>query len=72
VRKHAFPIEQFIDGRPVAGLAPLVKTIGDTRTAWHWLREPNPGLSGTTPLSHLKAGAIEPVLEIARSNFDYE
>jgi Protein of unknown function (DUF2384) len=68
-RKHAFPVEQFIDGRPVAGLAPLVETVGDTRTAWRWLREPNPGLSGATPLSRLKVGAVEPVLEIARSNF---
>ena len=68
-RKHAFPVEQFIDDRPVAGLAPLVETVGDTRTAWRWLREPNPGLSGATPLSRLKAGAIEPVLAIARSNF---
>jgi len=72
VRKHAFPIEQFVDGRPVAGLGPLVQTIGDTRTAWRWLREPNPGLSGATPLSRLKTGAIEPVLEIARSNFGRE
>jgi hypothetical protein len=71
-RKHAFPIEQFIDGRPVAGLAPLVQTIGDTRTAWRWLREPNPGLSGATPLARLKAGAVEAVLEIARSNFGRE
>jgi hypothetical protein len=69
VRKHAFPVEQFIDGRPVAGLAPLVQAIGDTRTAWHWLREPNPAFSGATPLSRLKAGAIEAVLEMARSNF---
>jgi Protein of unknown function (DUF2384) len=68
-RKHAFPREQFIDGRPVAGLAPLVQTIGDTRTAWRWLREPNPGLSGKTPLSRLKAGEMEVVLELARSNF---
>ena len=72
VRKHAFPIEQFIDGRPVAGLARLVQTIGDTRTTWHWLREPNPGLSGAKPLSRLKAGAIESVLEMARSNFGLE
>lgn len=71
-RKHAFPIEQFIDGRPVAGLAPVVQAIGDTRTAWRWLREPNPGLSGATPLSRLKVGAVEAVLEVARSNFGRE
>jgi Protein of unknown function (DUF2384) len=56
----------------MAGLAPLVETIGDIRTAWRWLREPNSGLSGATPLSCLKADAIEPVLEIARSNFYQE
>jgi hypothetical protein len=72
VRKHAFPTEQFIDGRPVAGLVPLLQIIGDTRTTWRWLREPNPGLSGATPLSRLKLGAIEAVLEIARSNFGQE
>jgi hypothetical protein len=69
VRKHAFPVEQFVDNRPVTGLAQLVTIIGDARTAWLWLREPNPGLSGATPLSHLKAGALETVFEIARSNF---
>jgi hypothetical protein len=35
-----------------------------------WLREPNPGLAGVTPLERLKAGATDKVVEIARSNFD--
>ena len=69
VRKHAFPTEQFVDGRPVAGLAAIVGDIGDLRTAWLWLREPNPGLAGVTPLARLKTGAIDKVVEIARSNF---
>ena len=69
VRKHAFPIEQFIDGRPVAGLGAVVEAVGETRTAWHWLRERNPGLAGVTPLARLKAGDVERVLELARSNF---
>ena len=69
VRKHAFPIEQFVDGRPLAGLAPLVNAVGDTRTAWRWLREPNPGLDGETPLARLAGGEVEPVLALARSNF---
>lgn len=69
VRKHAFPTEQFVDGRPVTGLAPVVEAIGDPRAAWLWLREPNPGLGGATPLARLKAGAIEKAVEMARSNF---
>ena len=70
VRKHAFPTEQFVDGRPVTGLAAIVEAIGDLRAAWLWLREPNPGLAGVTPLARLKAGATDKVVEMARSNFD--
>ncbi len=69
VRKHAFPTEQFIDGRPVTGLRETVDAIGDARAAWLWLRAPNPGLAGVTPLARLKAGAIDKVVEMARSNF---
>ncbi len=71
VRKHAFPTEQFIDGRPVTGLAAIVEAIGDLRAAWLWLREPNPGLGGVTPLARLKAGATDKVVEMARSNFHH-
>jgi hypothetical protein len=69
VRKHAFPTEQFVDGRPVAGLGAIVEAIGEPRTAWLWLREPNPRLAGATPLARLKAGAIDKVVEVARLNF---
>jgi hypothetical protein len=69
VRKHAFPVEQFVDGRPVTGLAAVVQAIGDPRAAWLWLREPSPELAGVTPLARLKAGAIDKVVELARSNF---
>ena len=69
VRKHAFPTEQFVDGRPVTGLGAIVEAIGDPRTAWLWLRESNPGLAGATPLERLRAGATDKVVEMARSNF---
>ena len=69
VRKHAFPIEQFIDGRPVSGLRPVVEAVGEMRAAWRWLREPNPGLGGVLPLARLKNGDLESVLGVARSNF---
>jgi hypothetical protein len=69
VRKHAFPVEQFIDGRPIAGLAAVLGVIGDPRVAWLWLREPNPGLAGASPLARLKSGAVDSVVEVARANF---
>jgi len=69
VRKHAFPTEQFVDGRPVSGLGAVVEAIGEPRTAWLWLREPNPGLAGAAPLTRLKAGSIDKVVDVARSNF---
>jgi hypothetical protein len=70
VRKHAFPTEQFVDGRPVTGIAPVVEAIGDPRAAWLWLREPNPGFAGVAPLERLKAGATDKVVGMARANFD--
>jgi hypothetical protein len=69
VHKHAFPIEQFMDRRPVCGLGLVIEAIGEPRTAWLWLREPNPGLGGAAPLARLKAGATDEVIEMARSNF---
>lgn len=69
MRKHAFPTEQFVDGRPLSGLGPVVEAIGEPRTAWLWLREPNPELGDVAPLVRLKAGATDKVIEVARSNF---
>ncbi len=69
VRKHAFPTEQFVDGRPVPGLGAIVEAIGEPRTAWLWLREPNPKMAGAAPLARLKAGAFDKVVEAARANF---
>ena len=45
-----------------------MEAIRDPRVAWLWLREPNPGLAGVTPLARLKAGTIDKVVELARSN----
>jgi hypothetical protein len=33
-RKHVFPLEQFIDGRPVQGMARVGRVIGNPRAAW--------------------------------------
>ena len=69
VRKHVFPLDQFIDGRPIEGLAEVLKVIGEPRTAWLWMKEPHPALNGATPLARLKARRIGEVVEAARTNF---
>ena len=69
VRKHVFPLDQFIDGRPIEGLAEVLRVVGEPRTAWLWLKEPHPALNGATPLARLKARRIGEVVEVARANF---
>lgn len=71
VRKHAYPLEQFVDGRPVEGLREVIKLAGGARSAWLWLREPNPGFwNDATPLSLLKDHKLSQVLALAQSQFD--
>lgn len=66
-RKHLFPLAQFVDGRPVEGLAPVLAIVGDPRTAWLWLIEPY--AHGGSPLEDLKRGRIAPVVDAARDDF---
>jgi len=41
-RKTVFPLEQFVNGKPVAGIADLLAVIGEARVTWMWLKEPSP------------------------------
>ncbi|KST59358.1 hypothetical protein AO398_18755 [Methylobacterium sp. GXS13] len=66
-RKHLFPLAQFVDGRPVAGLAEVLAIVGDPRTAWLWLVEPY--ARGGSPLEDLKRGRVTPVVDAARDDF---
>lgn len=66
-RKHLFPLAQFVDGRPVAGLAEVLAIVGDPRTAWLWLVEPY--ARGGSPLEDLKRGRAESVVDAARDDF---
>ncbi len=68
-RKHVFPVAQFIDGRPIEGLAGVVSEVGSPRTAWLWLVEPHPSLRGAMPLDRLKAGETALVVELAERDF---
>ena len=68
VRKHVFPIAQFVDGRPVKGLAEIQEIAGDPRTAWLWLVEPAT-TEDRTPLARLRRGEVNDVLDAAREDF---
>lgn len=70
VRKPVFPLEQFVESKPVAGIADVLDVIGEPNTTWLWLKEPNPLLGGATPLARLKRGALAEVMGAARTSFD--
>jgi len=71
-RKLAYPLEQFIDGRPVQGIAAVLAAAPDARSAWLWMRQPHGGLDGATPLYALRKGKQDAVGAIARRDFDRE
>ncbi|MBN9218233.1 MAG: DUF2384 domain-containing protein [Mesorhizobium sp.] len=65
-RKHVFPLAQFVDGRPVAGLSEVQAQIGNPRLAWLWLTRPAIQLDGRIPIDLLRADQVEEVVEAAR------
>ena len=71
-RKLAYPLEQFIDGRPLQGIADVLAAAPDARSAWLWLRQPHAALDGQTPLRALHASKQDEVRVIARRDFDRE
>ncbi|TAL37840.1 MAG: hypothetical protein EPN98_02210 [Phenylobacterium sp.] len=70
VRKPVFPIEQFVESKPIAGIADVLAVIGEPNTTWMWLKEPHPLLGDATPLARLQRGALAEVMDAARTNFD--
>ncbi|PKP94455.1 MAG: hypothetical protein CVT75_04340 [Alphaproteobacteria bacterium HGW-Alphaproteobacteria-14] len=71
-RKLAYPLEQFIDGRPLQGLSDVVAAAPDARSAWLWLRQPHGALDGETPLALLRAGKRDPVIALAARDLSRE
>lgn len=69
VRKNVFPLEQFVDGKPVAGLDEVMAIINQPRVTWRWMLTPHPLLGGAKPLTRLKQGRQEEVLRAAQTNF---
>jgi len=68
-RKLAYPLEQFVDGRPLEGIAEVLHMTPDARSAWLWLRQGHGALEGRTPLELLKAGRKADVVKVAERDF---
>lgn len=69
-KKHVFPIDQFIDGRPALGISAVVGLAGNHRIAWLWLRQTNPVLGGRKPIDLLKQDRIDEVIDTAQAYFN--
>jgi len=71
-RKLAYPLDQFVDNRPLEGLAKVLRLAPDPRGAWLWLRQPNDALDGGTPLEALRGGRKAAVIEAAEAELPLE
>jgi transposase-like protein len=70
VKREVFPLRQFVDGRPVQGIAAVAETIAAPRVAWFWLISPHPELSGRSPMDVLEQGRAAEVATLAKADYD--
>ncbi|OWV85563.1 hypothetical protein ATY78_25380 [Rhizobium sp. R635] len=68
-KKHVYPIEQFIDGRPAKGIGAIGSLVPNQRVAWLWLCQPNPMLGGRRPIDLLKQDRADEVIDAAQTYF---
>ncbi|KQU87554.1 hypothetical protein ASD12_08580 [Mesorhizobium sp. Root102] len=66
-RKHVFPLAQFVDGRPVAGIRDVLSLVSNPRLAWLWLTRPSAQLDGRVPIDLLRQDEVVEVVEAARA-----
>lgn len=71
-RKFAYPLEQFVDARPLEGIFEILHLAPHPRGAWLWLRQPNAALGHKSPLECLRAGLKAAVLEVASADLPLE
>jgi len=64
-----YPVDQFVDGRPIEGLREVLEVVGRPRVAWLWLRTARPGSESQSPIELLKGGHIKRALLIAKRDF---
>jgi hypothetical protein len=62
-------LDQFVDARPMQGIADVAKIASDERAAWLWLRQPHGRFDMRLPLDLLKAGQREEVVRAAERDF---
>lgn len=67
--RHVFPLAQFVDGRPVPGIAEVVALAKQPRLAWSWLVCASPYLEGSVPIDLLRRDLIDEVVIAARRSF---
>ncbi|RWI66006.1 antitoxin Xre/MbcA/ParS toxin-binding domain-containing protein [Mesorhizobium sp.] len=65
-RKHVFPLAQFVDGRPAAGIRQVLSVFANPRLAWLWLTSPSPRLDGRIPIEMLRQDLAAEVVLAAR------
>ncbi|RUU69465.1 hypothetical protein EOD03_34365, partial [Mesorhizobium sp. M7A.T.Ca.TU.009.01.1.2] len=58
-RKHVFPLAQFVDGRPVAGIRDVLSLISNPRLAWLWLTRLSAQLDGRVPIDLLRQDQVD-------------
>lgn len=68
-RKHVYPVEQFVDGRPARGIRDIVELAKNERTAWLWLCQKNPVLDECKPIDLLKQDRVTEVVDAAKAYF---
>ena len=68
-RKLAYPLEQFVDARPLQGVGDVLRIAPDARAAWLWLRQVHGALDGKSPLDCLRAGERPRVVTTAERDF---
>ena len=66
-----FPVRQFDEGRPVAGLDLVAALFSSAEEAWEWLLAPNRITDGATPLEWLRCGDVAVVVGAAQGALDY-
>jgi hypothetical protein len=73
MRNYVYPIEQFVDGAPVDGIAAVVDVAPNPRAAWLWLRQEHGALEGMRPIDLLRNDLVtsrERVALAAKRDFD--
>lgn len=67
-RKFVFPIAQFVDGRPAAGVSAVLSILGHPRLTWFWLTQPCSPLANRKPIELLRIDRVDEVIEAAHSH----